>query len=161
MYRPDHAGCRVNRKGEGTLELVGELDYYSCQKLRAQLFAELATADHLTLDLEALTFIDCSCAGAIKAAATHLGKGKVRLVHPTNAVMKVIAMTGLDRLANVEVIANMHEVIRKVARPSGNGNGRVVTLVRGVSSAASAALLPGLQAIDVLKPMIARRKRGY
>ncbi|HLI57568.1 MAG TPA: STAS domain-containing protein [Actinomycetota bacterium] len=101
------APLRVLQTGPRCFRLLGELDLSSAEPLSRFLDSELALPGDLTLDLRGLTFIDSAGLHLFIGAAAALGgRGGLRLLEPRRSVAKVIETTGLDRVANLEVVSS-------------------------------------------------------
>ena len=87
------------------LRLQGELDTATSRELRAALATAMAgDASAMVLDLAALSFID-STGIAVLLAACHQAESQGRsfsLRHPGRMVLKVLNLTGVDRLLSVD-----------------------------------------------------------
>ena len=92
-------------EGSVVLRLEGELDTATARELRAALATAMATdATAVVLDLSGLSFID-STGIAVFLAACHQAESHGRsftLRHPGRMVLKVLHLTGVDRLLAVE-----------------------------------------------------------
>ncbi len=91
--------------GTIVLRLEGELDTATARELRTAVATAMATdATAVVLDLARLSFID-STGIAVFLAACHQAESHGRsftLRHPSRMVLKVLHLTGVDRLLDVE-----------------------------------------------------------
>jgi anti-sigma B factor antagonist len=99
----DEFQVRTARVGNGTyvVTVSGELDLHTVGRLEQEL--EQATAlgaDRVAIDLGAVTFMDSTALGAIVRAqrALRLGAGELALVSDDPRVVRLFAITGLDRV---------------------------------------------------------------
>src|SRR6266487_4145858 len=96
---------KVVRGGLRSFRLIGELDASTAESLGAILAGEPTDGGDLTLDLTDLTFLDSSGIHLVIRTASALGgRGRLRLVDPRSSVARVIEATGLEGLANLEVV---------------------------------------------------------
>jgi len=87
------------------LRLAGEVDLFTAPELAAAIDRELLSpgAD-LTLDVSGLSFIDSHGIRIIVETAQRLeGNGRLVLIHPSDAVSRVMEVTGIRRLPNLIV----------------------------------------------------------
>ena len=105
MTQPDQAGLlsigtRVD-DGRTVVRLVGELDVYSCARLRTTLTGLSAAGQHrLALELAALDFCDSSGLGVLVGAMkrARAGDGGLALVQVPDDLMRVLRITGLTKV---------------------------------------------------------------
>ncbi len=88
-----------------TLRLVGEIDMCSAESIRDATFA--AIHQHHTdvhIDLSSVTFMDSTGLQVLLAARrrAELAGGRLNLVDPTRAVRRVLEVTGVDHLFEIE-----------------------------------------------------------
>jgi anti-anti-sigma factor len=91
--------------GDGRLlHLSGEVDSATLPQLERRLAESVAKAADLTLDLSELTFMDSSGLRLLIEVAHQLeGSGKLILLAPSGIVRRVLELTQLDRIPNLEV----------------------------------------------------------
>jgi anti-sigma B factor antagonist len=84
--------------------VADEIDHDNAHQLRRQLDAALETgALRIVVDMTDLTFIDSSGLAEIVRVATILGpRGRLVLRHPSPIVQRVVAITGLDDVFDIE-----------------------------------------------------------
>lgn len=96
----------VERTATGaTLGVAGELDAYSSPQLESQISKLTDEAvDDVVLDLSATRFLDSSGLRAILSAQRSLQErnGRLRLRAPSEAVRRLLEITGLDDHFDVE-----------------------------------------------------------
>lgn len=86
------------------LEVEGELDLYTSPQLRDRLMAlSDEGADRIALDLSRVPFMDSSSLGVLVMGLKRLREkgGELALVGPTGSPLKVLALTGLDRVFQI------------------------------------------------------------
>ena len=87
----------VNDAGHWTLELEGELDLSNAAALDDEIRLAETSAETITIDLRALTFMDSSGLHAITAAQERSGAGhRLHLRKGTRAVQRVFRLTGAE-----------------------------------------------------------------
>jgi anti-sigma B factor antagonist len=84
-----------------TIWVGGELDLYSCPELKDAIRALPDEVTDLTLDLTNVTFVDSAGLGVLVTAAKKTSPHQVTLIVPDHNVLKVLAITGLDRLFKI------------------------------------------------------------
>jgi anti-anti-sigma factor len=115
--RPPRSQPRA-RLGQGTLEasvadeasgpvimLYGEADLTSAPQLSALITTQLSGgARHLTIDVSRLSFADSATIRALALAARTLRErgGTLALRHPQPAVARVLALTGVERMFEID-----------------------------------------------------------
>jgi anti-sigma B factor antagonist len=83
------------------ITVAGEVDMYTAAELRAVLVdADADGRYRLVLDLTEVRFCDSTGLGVLVAGLrrARTGGGSLRLVDPTDSVLKVLRITGLDRV---------------------------------------------------------------
>jgi anti-anti-sigma factor len=89
--------------GKQTLRLVGELDLQTVPTFEKAI-AELPTTGGITLDLSELSFIDSTGLHALlRFAESFDGGGPLVLANPTQHVVKVLEILGLDRQSAIRI----------------------------------------------------------
>ena len=87
----------VNEAGHWTLELEGELDLSNSAALEGEIRLAETSAETITIDLRALTFMDSSGLHVITAAQERSGAGhRLQLRNGTRAVQRVFRLTGTE-----------------------------------------------------------------
>ncbi|MFF1519895.1 STAS domain-containing protein [Streptomyces sp. NPDC058305] len=86
--------------GIRVVSLSGELDADSAEELRRAVRPDQAGPSWTVLDLSAVTFMDSSAVNVLVAARRDVtaGGGWIRLAAPTDAVLRVIEIVGLDTI---------------------------------------------------------------
>lgn len=83
------------------LEVAGEVDIYTAPKLREKL-VELIDAgnDRIVVDLEGVGFMDSTGLGSLVAGLKRIRErdGELAIVCTREPVLKVLSITGLDRV---------------------------------------------------------------
>jgi anti-anti-sigma factor len=90
----------MSRHGDGrTIIVAGELDIDTRDQLEAG-FAKLALADEdVRMDLSGVTFIDSTGLGALVGLTRRMsGVSQIILVDPSEAVTRLLALTGVDEM---------------------------------------------------------------
>lgn len=91
----------VGESGEPLIRLLGELDISNVEQLRSAVGAATASAPaELTFQLDSLRFIDSAGISVLLRAARE--GTRVRLLDPTKAVRRVIELTGLSEVLEIE-----------------------------------------------------------
>ena len=89
-----------------TIRLSGEVDLANAGELFLALEPWLATNGDITLDLEAVVFMDSTGIGVLMSTAKDLGsRGTLRLVSPGPLVYNVLKLIAADTLPNVEILS--------------------------------------------------------
>lgn len=95
----------VLKTGPSAFRLVGELDMSNMKDVETALEDDVATGSDMTLELSELSFIDSSGIHVlIRTARQLLGHGRLILAYPSQAVRRILEMTQLDKLANLEIV---------------------------------------------------------
>ncbi len=95
----------VPGEGRVSLRVTGEIDLSTARLLRETALCALRHhSSTLDVDLSGVPFMDSSGLEALIATRrrAELHGGRLRLIAPTPAVMRVIEVTGLDRLFEIE-----------------------------------------------------------
>ena len=80
------------------LQVAGEVDLATCPQLRAVLVELIDRGFHrLTIDLEQVSFLDCSGIGVLVDALRRVNQdgGCLHLVRPRPSVLRVLSLTGM------------------------------------------------------------------
>ncbi len=97
----DLALSSVSGDGRVVVHVDGEVDVYTAPQLRRYLDAQIQRGCRdLVVDLSAVTFIDSTGLGVLVGRLRMMltQGGQLRLVGPTERVLKVFTITGVDRL---------------------------------------------------------------
>ena len=93
------------RDGVLVVSVSGELDLFAAPELRSRLLDEVRDGRReVVLDLRETTFMDSTALGVIIAALKTLQErhGRLVLVNERASIDKTLAITGLDRVLQVE-----------------------------------------------------------
>jgi anti-sigma B factor antagonist len=91
--------------GTATVSVRGEVDVYTAPQLRERLYAVVADGvGQVVLDLSAMTFIDSTGLGVIVGTLKRLREagGDLVLRSPSRSTRKVLEITGLTRIVEIE-----------------------------------------------------------
>ncbi|MGH2683894.1 MAG: STAS domain-containing protein [Actinomycetota bacterium] len=106
LERPSSFGFSVvHADGAVRVAVRGEIDIASSDELRnALLGLSEQGVRHVTVDLADLAFIDSTGLGALIRVLKHYREqgGDMKLANPTRPVAKVLEITSLDRLFEIE-----------------------------------------------------------
>jgi anti-sigma B factor antagonist len=86
-----------------SLRLEGELDMATAPQLLAAADPLVTQEGDLRLELEGLSFVDSTGLRAFATIASRLSRGRLVLVGPTNAVLRVLELTGLHEVSAIAV----------------------------------------------------------
>lgn len=106
---------RIDAASEGGLTLVdvgGEIDVYTAPLLRDRLDDLIAAGgNHLVVDLQDVTFMDSTALGVLvgRLKLVRAQGGSLRLVSNQDRVLKVFAITGLDKV--FQIFATVDEAL--------------------------------------------------
>jgi anti-sigma B factor antagonist len=90
------------RNGAVVIELVGELDLYNADEVRAALGQALGGgATRIVVDLSAVEFVDSTALGVLIEACSRLGENGLRLAAPQLETRRTLQVSGLDRRLQV------------------------------------------------------------
>ncbi len=87
-----------------TLRLTGEIDLYTAPSVREAALQAITHHDGtLHIDLSGVTFMDSTGLEVLLATRrrAELSGGSLRLVDPTQSVLRVLEVTGVDRLFQI------------------------------------------------------------
>ncbi len=88
-----------------SFRVTGELALASATNLVDLLTETCRTGGDVALDLEGVTFMDSSGLSAVIEACDLLGsQGRLTLVNPSPQVQRILRLTDLERLPNLEVV---------------------------------------------------------
>lgn len=93
------------RGGVLVVSVSGELDLFAAPELRSRMLDEVRDGrQEVVLDLRETTFMDSTALGVIIAALKALQerRGRLVLVNERASIDKTLAITGLDRVLQVE-----------------------------------------------------------
>ncbi len=106
LERPSAFGFSViHADGDVRVSVRGEIDIASSDELRAALLALMEQgARRVTVDLSHLDFIDSTGLGALIRVLKHYRENdaQLRLASPTKPVAKVLEVTSLDQLFDID-----------------------------------------------------------
>lgn len=112
--RVEHPGCTV-------VTAVGEVDLHTAPLMRLVLAG--AASAQVVVDLSQVSLIDSGGLNVLAGAHRHARTdgGCLRLVGPTGAVRKVLAITGLDQVLPIHAsVAEATRACARTGRSSGN-----------------------------------------
>ena len=88
------------------IHIYGEIDHHSAREIRTEIDTKLyeARPGELILDLSSVEFMDSSGLGLILGRYTKASEigAKFKLLNPTDAVAKILVMSGTDKLIKIE-----------------------------------------------------------
>ena len=87
------------------IQVGGEVDLATCPQLRAVLVELIDRGSHqLTIDLEQVSFLDCTGIGVLVDALrrVQVHDGSLRLVRPRPLVSQVLTLTGMTRVFPID-----------------------------------------------------------
>ena len=90
--------------GRVTLRVTGEIDMSTAPSVHEAAICAIRLHPTLDIDLSAVTFMDSSGLHVLLATKKRadIRGGSLRLLHPTPAVMRVLEVTGVDGLFEIE-----------------------------------------------------------
>lgn len=90
--------------------LAGELDLADAPAVSAQLQAAADARGRVVVDMRGVTFIDSTAIGALVGVQRSLGErgGMIVLRNPSHAVVRLLELTALDRLFEIEAAPDDH-----------------------------------------------------
>jgi anti-sigma B factor antagonist len=94
----------VVRDGLGLIELSGEVDLYTAPRFKDELIALVDDGVvNVVIDLSQVTFIDSTALGVIIGGVKRLHErdGRLALVASSRPVVRILDITGLDRVLTV------------------------------------------------------------
>lgn len=104
--RPAPIDLHVTYTSQGAvLEVGGEVDALNAHRLRAAIHAAIAVgATDLTFDCTDLLFMDSSGLAVLAATAQEVEAqgGRATVTHPSPALVRLLAVTGLDEVLAVQ-----------------------------------------------------------
>lgn len=86
-----------------SLRLEGELDLATAPHLLAAAEPLIVGDGDMRLELEGLSFVDSTGLRAFATIASRLSRGRLVLVSPTNAVLRVLELTGLHEVPAIAI----------------------------------------------------------
>jgi len=105
MQREDQLSIQVlPDTGCVTLRLTGEIDLYTAPFVREAALRAIRHHDgRLHIDLSGVTFMDSTGLEVLLATRrrAELSGGTLRLIDPTQSVLRVLEVTGVDRLFHI------------------------------------------------------------
>ncbi len=95
------------------LTLSGEIDHHTGDQLRQALDVSDAAHPHVVLDMRGVTFMDSSGINILISAhrAITAASGWLRLAGPTDSVLRVLQLTGVDG------VIDCHPTLRQALIP--------------------------------------------
>jgi len=90
--------------GLGLVELGGEVDLYTAPRFKEQLVALVDEgARAVIVDLSGVTFIDSTALGVLISGVKRLHEtdGRLLLAAPSRPVMRILSITGLDKVLSI------------------------------------------------------------
>jgi anti-sigma B factor antagonist len=97
--------------GRTVVHVGGEVDVYTAPALRRYLDEQIHRGCRdLVIDLSGVTFLDSTGLGVLvgRLKAMRMQGGVLRLAGPTERVVKVFSITGLDRV--FDIVASFHDL---------------------------------------------------
>jgi len=94
----------VLRDGLGLVELTGEVDLYTAPRFKEDVVALIDEGvTELIVDLSAVTFIDSTALGVLISGVKRLhdSDGRLLVVAGSKPVVRILSITGLDRVLSV------------------------------------------------------------
>lgn len=98
------------------INIVGEIDVYTCPQLRSKLTELVETGNHsIILNLENIHYIDSTGLGTIAhtARSVETNKGKICIVCTKNQIKKIFEVSGLEK-KNVFLCADESTAIKEI-----------------------------------------------
>ena len=94
----------VVEDGETIAHVRGEIDIATCERLRDAIEPHLGPGQRVVLDLSGVHFMDSSCLTVFVQARTTLTTdgGSLILRNPSDAARRVLTVSGMDRLFDIE-----------------------------------------------------------
>ncbi|MGZ4289702.1 MAG: STAS domain-containing protein [Gaiellaceae bacterium] len=84
--------------GSVVLRLVGELDLYNADDVRAALAQAIGESPHrIVIDMSAVEFVDSTALGVLIEARAQLGRDGLALAAPQLETRRTLQVSGLDR----------------------------------------------------------------
>jgi anti-sigma B factor antagonist len=104
-------------RGELTIVHVGgEIDVYTAPVLRERLDEHISEGrHHLVVDLEDVSFMDSTGLGVLvgRLKLVRIKNGTLRLVCPSERILKVFSITGLDKV--FQIFASVDDALAETA----------------------------------------------
>ncbi len=101
----DHVNVEIVRsQGSVTLRVAGEIDMSTAPSVHEAAMVAFRHHPTLDIDLSAVTFMDSSGLQMLLATMQRAERhgGHLRLLHPTSSVLRVLEVTGVDDLFEIE-----------------------------------------------------------
>lgn len=93
-------------RGELNAALFGEIDHHSAKNVREDLDRTILKErpDEFRLELSNITFMDSSGLGLVMGRYKTVAAigGTMSIVNPSESVIKILSMAGLDKLVKIE-----------------------------------------------------------
>ncbi|MBO5269735.1 MAG: anti-sigma factor antagonist [Clostridia bacterium] len=101
--------CKVNffvSEDTLTVSLTGEIDHHAAARVREEIDAQIyrTRPKRTLLDLSGIEFMDSSGLGLIMGRIALMRKlgGETVLYHPTEKVLRIVRLSGLERMMKIE-----------------------------------------------------------
>lgn len=95
------------------IRLKGEADIYTVSQLKSKFheITELVDKQPILIDLAELEYIDSTGLGALIGLLKRAKEkgGSVKLLNPQPYIKKILSITGLDKIFNVQTMEEHHE----------------------------------------------------
>ena len=88
---------------DGALHVTGQVDLSSIERFREALSTAAQDASELVVDLSGCTYMGSEGIGALIETVQSLGEGRLVLRSPSGIIQKVLDLSGLGNLPNVEI----------------------------------------------------------
>jgi anti-anti-sigma factor len=88
---------------DGGLRVTGQVDLSSVEGFRDALSGAAQNASELVIDLSGCTYMGSEGIGVLIETVQALGRGKLVLRSPTGIIQKVLDLSGLGNMPNVEI----------------------------------------------------------
>ncbi|MGH2693057.1 MAG: STAS domain-containing protein [Actinomycetota bacterium] len=90
---------------DGGLRIRGQVDLSNVDRFREALATATPNASVLVIDLSECSYMGSEGIGALIETVRSLGRGRLVLRSPSGIIHKVLDLSGLGKLANVEISA--------------------------------------------------------
>ena len=88
---------------DGGLRVAGQVDLSSVEGFRRALSTAAEGTSELVIDLSSCTYMGSEGIGALIETVQSLGEGRLVLRSPSGIIQKVLDLSGLGNLPNVEI----------------------------------------------------------